>query len=84
MGYDAIVTETSTAAIAHAILKSTGKGKVTHVAPPKHDEVKSSAPSGVDVELTLVASAYKPEEDEACKFLYIFLEYYSSCSLFLI
>ena len=65
-GYDAIVTETSTLAVAHAIKKSAGKGKVTHILPLS-DEVKGALPSDVEAAFTIVSSAYKPEADEACK-----------------
>ena len=78
MGYDAIVTETSTAAIAHAILKSTGKGRITHVAAPKNDKIKATLPLGVDLYPTFVGSAYNPEEDEACKFAFMTLERHSA------
>jgi len=59
--YDAIVSETSTLALAHAIVKSKGKGKITHVLPLK-DDVKNSLPSGVEVVSTLVSSAHKDDE----------------------
>lgn len=65
-GYDAIVTETSTLALAHAIKKSAGKGRVTHILPLS-DEVKGALPSDVEAAFTIVSSAYKPEADEACK-----------------
>ena len=65
-GFDAIVTENSTLAIAHAIKKSTGKGKITHVLPLS-DEVKGALPSDVEAIWTWVSSAYDPDADEACK-----------------
>lgn len=65
LGYDAIVTMTSTLAIAHAITKSTGKGKVTHILPLM-DEVKNELPSDVQASFTYVATSHKSEEDEGC------------------
>lgn len=66
-GYDAIVTDTSTLAIAQAINKVAGKGIITHILPLSED-TKKALPPTVEAKMTIVSSAHLPEKDEACTY----------------